>query len=143
MGDRIAFIVRLAIPMFIASAAIAGAADFPAVEISNGPGRIRAQLLLPNPDTGYYRGTRFDWSGVIASLEYKGHNYYGKWFDKYDPKTHDAIMGPVEEFRTNDSALGYEQAKPGETFIKIGVGVLRKPDEPAYKFSSPYEIVNG
>ena len=79
----------------------------------------------------------------IASLEYNGHNYFGKWFEKYDPKIHDAIMGPVEEFRTGDSALGYDQAKPGETFIKIGVGVFRKPDEAAYKFSNTYEIVNG
>ncbi len=129
--------------LFAASASLAGAADFPQAEITNGGGGIRAKLLLPDAEHGYYRGTRFDWSGVIASLEYKGHNYFGQWFEKYDPKIHDAIMGPVEEFRTNDSALGYDQAKSGETFIKIGVGVLRKPDEPAYKFSNTYEIVNG
>jgi hypothetical protein len=117
------------------------AADCPQAEITNGV--IHAKLLLPDPERGYYRGTRFDWSGVVASLEYKGHNYFGQWFPTYDPKLHDAIMGPVEEFRTGDSALGYDQAKPGDTFIKIGVGVLRKPQEPAYKFSNTYEIVNG
>lgn len=124
-------------------ASIGTAADFPHAEISNGDGGIRAKLLLPDAERGYYRGTRFDWSGVIASLEYKGHNYFGKWFEKYDPKIHDAIMGPVEEFRTGDSALGYDQAKAGDTFVKIGVGVLRKPDEAAYKFSNAYELVNG
>jgi hypothetical protein len=131
-------------PLFllsIASAALSHAGDFPQAQITNGP--IKAVILLPNAQEGYYRGTRFDWSGNIASLEYKGHNYFGKWFDKYDPKIHDAIMGPVEEFRTNDSALGYDQAKAGGTFVKIGVGVLRKPDEPAYKFATPYQIVNG
>jgi hypothetical protein len=125
----------------LASTTLAGAADFPQAEISNDS--VRAKLLLPDAERGYYRGTRFDWSGVIESLEYKGHNYFGKWFPKYDPTLHDAIMGPVEEFRTNDSAIGYDEAKSGETFVKIGVGVLRKPDDTAYKFARTYEIVNG
>ena len=127
--------------ILLAIAASAFAADFPQAEISNG--QIRAKLMLPDPDRGYYRGTRFDWSGQIASLEYNGHNYFGQWFPRYDPKLHDSIMGPVEEFCTDDSALGYDQAKPGDTFIKIGVGVLRKPDEKEYKFTTPYQIVNG
>ena len=59
------------------------AADFPQAEISNG--QIRVKLYLPDAKNGYYRGTRFDWSGVIASLEYKGHNFYGPWFDRTDP----------------------------------------------------------
>lgn len=125
----------------LAAATFAFAADTPEVQITNGS--VRALILLPNAAQGYYRGTRFDWSGAIASLEYDGHNYFGKWFEKYEPNIHDAIMGPVEEFRTGDSALGYNQAKPGETFVKIGVGVLRKPDEPAYKFSNHYEMVDG
>jgi hypothetical protein len=114
------------------------AADFPQTEISNG--QLRVKLYLPDAKNGYYRGTRFDWSGVIASLEYKGHNYYGPWFDKIDPPVHDyafkgtevvagacsGISGPVEEFQTKDTALGWDEAKAGGTFIKIGVGVLRK-----------------
>ncbi len=123
----------------IASYALA-AANFPEADISNG--LVRATLYLPDPERGYYRGTRFDWSGVIANLEFKGHRYFGVWFDHYDPKLHDAISGPVEEFTTNDSGLGYDAAKPGETFIKIGVGVIRKPHEPQYRFSHTYEIVN-
>jgi hypothetical protein len=52
-------------------AGIVSGADFPQAEISNK--FIHAKLLLPNADTGYYRGARFDWSGVIESLTYKGH----------------------------------------------------------------------
>jgi hypothetical protein len=117
------------------------AADVPQTEISNGT--VRATVYLPNAENGYYRGTRFDWAGVIARLEFAGHNYFGQWFPKYDPKLHDAIMGPVEEFRTGDSGLNYAAAKPGETFVKIGVGVLRKPDEKAYAFQNYYDIVDG
>ncbi len=99
------------------------AAEIPQAEISNG--LIHAKLYLPDAERGYYQATRFDWSGVIASLEYKNHNYFGQWFEHYDPKIHDAITGPVESY----GALGYEEAKPGGTFVRIGVGVLRKPDE--------------
>jgi hypothetical protein len=31
--------------------------------------------------------------------------------------------------------------KPGETFVKIGIGVLKRPDEPQYTFSNPYELL--
>jgi hypothetical protein len=96
------------------------------------------KLYLPDATRGYYRGTRFDWSGVVASLEYQDHQYFGQWFEKYDPKTHDAIMGPVEEF----TALGYDEAAAGGTFVKVGVGVLRKPDSTSYAFSKTYEMVD-
>jgi hypothetical protein len=116
------------------------AADFPQAEISNS--RVRARLYLPDAKDGYYRGTRFDWSGVIASLECDGHSYFGKWFERYDPKLHDAITGPVEEFFTNGAGLGYHEAKPGESFVKIGVGALRKPNEPGYSSFNSYDIVD-
>lgn len=116
------------------------AADFPEAGISNGA--IQARLLLPDVQRGYYRGTRFDWSGAIASLKFKGHEYFGQWFEKYDPSTHDAIMGPVEEFRTNDAGLGYAEAKTGETFVRIGVGIVRKPQEEQYRPFNTYEMVN-
>ena len=116
------------------------AADPPQAEISNG--LIQARLYLPDPERGYYRGTRFDWSGVISSLRYAGHEYYGQWFEKYDPRTHDAIQGPVEEFRPGDSSVGYDEAKSGGAFIRIGVGAVRKPDEPRYRIFNTYEIVD-
>jgi hypothetical protein len=123
----------------------------PEAEISNG--LIRAKLYLPDAERGFYRSTRFDWSGVIASLEFKGHQYYGPWFTKFDPSVRDfiykdgdivasaqsAIVGPVEEFQRPQ---GYNTAKPGETFVKIGVGVLRKPDDSNYSPYNNYAIVD-
>jgi hypothetical protein len=116
------------------------APQFPQAEISSSS--IRATLYLPDAQSGYYRGTRFDWSGVIASLKWNGHEYFGPWFERHDPKIHDAITGPVEEFLTGDSGLGYAEAKPGETFVRIGVGAVRKPVEPAYRRFETYEIVD-
>jgi hypothetical protein len=116
------------------------AADAPEAAISNGV--IHARVYLPDAENGYYRGTRFDWSGAVSSLTYKGHSYFGQWFPRYDPKLHDSITGPVEEFRTGDSALNYAEAKPGDTFVKIGVGVLKRPDEPRYAFRNSYELLD-
>jgi hypothetical protein len=116
------------------------APQFPQAELSNSS--VRATIYLPDAQSGYYRGTRFDWSGVIASLKWNGHEYFGQWFDRYDPKIHDAITGPVEEFLTGESGLGYVEAKPGESFVRIGVGAVRKPDEPAYRRFETYEIVD-
>ena len=95
-------------------------------------------FILPDPDNGYYRGSRFDWSGVMASLDYKGHHYFGQWFKEYSPTLHDAIQGPVEAF----DPIGYEEAKTGETFLKIGIGVLSKTDELPYAFVTAYPIIN-
>jgi len=117
------------------------AAEIPHAAISKGA--VRATLYPPDADAGYYRATRFDWSGVIASLDWNGHSYFGKWSERYDPKNHESIVGPVEEFLTAGAGLGYAEAKPGDCFVKIGVGALRKPDETAFHQFRTYEICNG
>jgi hypothetical protein len=127
----------------------------PSMEITNS--LIRAQVFLPDALTGFYRGTRFDWSGVIANLEYAGHNYYPPWFQRTDPKVRDfayegpdivaspctAITGPAEEFTSNGGALGFDEAIAGGTFIKIGIGILRKPDSGKYDAYRLYDMVDG
>src|SRR5437762_10985330 len=92
------------------------AQNFPSHQITNG--QITAKVYLPDAKNGFYRTTRFDWSGAIGSLEYKGHNYYGPWFSRitdiydfgYEGPAKDvisadftAMVGPVEEF----GAVGY------------------------------------
>lgn len=114
--------------------------NYPKAEITNG--LIQAELMLPDAQHGSYQGTRFDWSGVISSLQYKDHQYFARWYEHHDPKIHDAITGPVEEFRTNDSGLGYDETKVGGTFVRIGIGRVRKPDEKAYRPYDTYEVVD-
>lgn len=118
---------------------------------------LRVRVFLPDANTGFYRGTRFDWSGVIGGLEYDGHEYYPAWFQRTDPKVHDfiydgddlvaspctAITGPAEEFVSNGKALGFDEARAGGTFIKIGVGVLRRPDDAQYDPYRLYPIHDG
>ncbi len=117
-------------------------ADFPEAELA--AKGITARIQLPDPEKGYYRGTRFDWSGQIASLKAaNGHEFFGKWFPKYDPKLHDAIMGPVEEFVSKgDTSVGYDEAKPGEKFVRIGVGAVTKAADRPYERFRTYDIVD-
>jgi hypothetical protein len=144
----------LAVIAAVASASMLGmaaVADYPSVEITNG--QIRAKIYLPEAKRGFYRGTRFDWSGVIYSLQANGHDYYGPWFNKTDMSVHDfvyrdadivagpcsAITGPVDEF----GPVGYDDAKPGGTFVKIGIGALRKASDDKYDNYHLYEIADG
>lgn len=108
----------------------------PEAEINNA--LIHAHLYLPDANNGYYRATRFDWSGVIDDLEVNGHHYYGQWYQKYSPTINDAIMGPVEAF----DPIGYNEIKPGERFLKIGVGFVTKVNNLPYDFATYYTIVD-
>lgn len=115
-------------------------ADHPHVFLHSGA--LYLVVFLPDATQGYYRAERFDWSGVIGCASYKGHTYWGKWFSRYDPRVNDSITGPVEEFRPPEGAQGYDAAQPGGTFVKIGVGVLRKTSAAPYHFGDSYPIVD-
>ena len=85
----------------------------------------------------------WDWSGQISSLEYKGHNYFGNWNPApYSPKLHDAIMGPVEEFLTAGTGLGYPAPPPRNVREDRGRRVIRKPQERSFQQFKTYEIVD-
>lgn len=105
-------------------------------------GGITAVVYLPDASEGYYRGTRFDWSGVVASLRWRGHEFFGPWFAQHDPRGHDGITGPVEEFQAGESSVGYDEAPVGGTFLRVGVGHVRKPQEAAFRRFATYDIVD-
>jgi hypothetical protein len=93
---------------------------------------------LPDLNQGYYRGTRFDWAGLIRDIRIGRHRYVDEWFDSYDPLRHDCVCGPAEEF----TEIGYDQAHAGGEFLKIGVGTLVKPREKEYDRFKLYNIAN-
>lgn len=112
--------------------------QYPSTLISNN--EVRMKVYLPDPNKGLYRATRFDWSGVIGSVQYKGHEFFGYWKETHDPLFHEDLTGPVEGFI--DPGLGYTDAEPGGKFIRIGVGILEKEDEPKYNWTKTYKIVD-
>jgi hypothetical protein len=113
-------------------------ASAPQKTLSNG--LIQVTVMLPDSEKGYYRGTRFDWSGLILRAPYKGHTFFGPWKTTHDPLFNDDVVGPAEEFGMQ-IPLGYREANAGATFLKIGVGELEKTTQADYQFWHTYKIV--
>ncbi len=110
---------------------------YPSTVLDNG--EIQALVYLPDAEAGYYRGSRFDWSGIVARVERRGHRFYAPLHAHHDPLWHDSLAGPAEEFAMS-APMGYAEAKPGETFVKVGVGLLRRIDDGDYRFHAAYPI---
>ncbi|MBP5721845.1 MAG: hypothetical protein J6W82_12410 [Bacteroidales bacterium] len=98
------------------------------IEIRNG-GTV-ARLADPRNAEPYYRGTRFDRTGIVLELLSHGHCYVSPWFKSYDPYKHDAVCGPSEEFTQS----GYEPGEGGKPFLKPGVGLLAADGLPYDRF---------
>ena len=112
--------------------------EYPSLTISNG--EVEMLIYLPDAENGMYRATRFDWSGVIGSVQYKGHEYFGYWKDTHDPFFHEDLTGPVEGYIK--AGLGYDEAEPGGKYVRIGVGLIEKPDEKEYSFRNSYKLLD-
>lgn len=95
--------------MFALSMCASAASDYPKLELDNG--EIQVSIYLPDASRGYYRGTRFDWSGIIERVDYRGHRFYSPLHTDHDPMGHDAISGPAEEFAVFNP-MGFAEAKP-------------------------------
>ena len=117
----------------------ASAQDYPKAAVT---GKYSAfTLYLPDDAKGFYRGTRFDRGGVIADWKVNGATLFHAWKGTHDPANADDITGPCEEFDQAGPA-DYADAKVGETFVKIGVGELRKVKDEPYLFMTTYPVVN-
>ena len=98
-------------------------AAYPHVTLSNGI--LEMSVFLPDAEKGFYRSTRFDWTGIPCQLTFKGHTFFMKrpFQRPHDPLTPGHGMSLAEEFDIGGNVpipQRFEEAKPGETFMKIG-----------------------
>lgn len=84
-----------------------------------------------------YNFSRFDWSGKIISVKYKGISVSSVEKLNDDDQTKSG-EGFYNEFGI-DAAIGYDETKEGDWFHKIGVGLLKKEGK-EYLFNKKYEI---
>jgi len=112
--------------------------EYPRLRLTNG--KLTVSVMLPDAERGYYRGIRFDRSGIIESVDYAGHRFYAPLREVHDPAAHDSVVGPAEEFGIYEP-LGYSEARAGESFVKIGVGLLQKANDEAYRFDADYRLL--
>lgn len=91
------------------------------------------QIDLPNEN---YKSSRFDWTGKIVNIAYKGIKITSH--ELPDKDTPDQGLGLYNEFGI-DQPLGFKEAAVGDWFHKIGVGLLQKQG-PIYDFNVNYKI---
>ncbi len=107
--------------------------DWPSAVISNGI--ITAKFAIPDVEKGYYRGNRFEQAGIITHLERNGHSYFLDAPAVHSPLDSNECCGPCEEWF---EAIAYDDARPGEAFIKLGVGLYEKPFNPTHLWYCAY-----
>src|SRR5262249_41716885 len=72
--------------------------------------QLKAAFYLPDSEKGYYRGTRFDWSGLLSRVDYAGHSFFCEFRElQHDPLNHDDICGTAEEFGMTTLPLGFAE----------------------------------
>ena len=108
---------------------------WPRAEISNGI--ISTKVAIPDNVSGFYRGGRFDPSGMVTSLKYQGHEYFTSQHppSEHNPTRLDDVAGNADEFSI---PIAYEDAEVGQAFIKVGVGTFIKPLEYKPFFNNLY-----
>lgn len=109
---------------------------YPHVILSNK--EVKMKVYLPDPEKGYYRATRYDWTTAIGSLQYMGHEYFDYNKETHIPTATHRMTGPASTFKK--PGLGYDEAKIGDEFIRIGVGFIKKIDEPVYDYHTHYKL---
>ena len=98
---------------------------------------LEIQIDLPIEN---YRFSRFDWTGKITTLKYKGLFIMGGETNEGDPEN---VLGKgfYNEFGI-ESPLGFSETPIGGWFHKIGVGLLKKEDS-QYQPGKKYQIKPG
>jgi len=95
---------------------------------------LEIQIDLPMKN---YNFSRFDWTGKIVAVKYK--DILVSSIEKMDTSNDNRIgKGFYNEFGI-DTPVAFDEAKEGEFFHKIGVGLLKK-EGASYNFSQAYEI---
>jgi hypothetical protein len=85
-----------------------------------------------------YRRTRFDWAGFITQVTLDGNHTFCVPEDS-NPTAGTGGIGLCNEFG-NEKTIGFEDARPGDSFVKPGIGLLTRPDDARYNFFHDYEI---
>eukprot|EP00965_Chrysotila_dentata_P170644 5633283-Pleurochrysis_carterae.AAC.1 len=130
------------------------------------PGGASMLVYLPG---GFYNSSRFDWGSMIGDIHYEGRVVFGGalWRAPHNVSWTESGIGLASEFGcgedgahcpsgwgdyppdSTNGVLGYDEARAGEPFLKIGVGALVKGscdqcnimlDADPYRFNSPYRF---
>jgi hypothetical protein len=97
--------------------------------------RLAVEIAQPG---SAYAGTRFDWTAFITQVTLDGKHTFCVP-ESLEPGQGTGGIGLCNEFGI-DMPIGYDDARAGDRFPKLGIGLLVRPDEAPYRFMRPYEI---
>lgn len=97
--------------------------------------RLNVDIAYPGT---IYHGTRFDWTGFITQVTLDNQHTFCVP-ESYIPGKGTGGVGICNEFGI-DAPVAYSSTSPGEVFPKLGIGLLKRPDEAEYDFFRTYEI---
>ncbi|MEM6264155.1 MAG: hypothetical protein AAGI38_16690 [Bacteroidota bacterium] len=95
---------------------------------------LEVHIELPNEG---YIGTRFDWTGKVTQVLYKGNSICGQEI-LFSPKAQQLGKGLYNEFGI-EAPIGFEECEIGDWCHKIGVGLIKKESE-LYDIHRYYEV---
>lgn len=90
------------------------------------------------PPGGVYRGSRFDWTGFITQVTLDGRHTFCVP-ESMTPGMVTGGIGLCNEFGISEP-VGYADARRGDKFPKIGIGLLQRGEETEYHFARTYPI---
>ncbi len=99
--------------------------------------RLKVEIARPGE---FYNGTRFDWSGHITQVTLDGQHTFCMP-ESLRPGKGTGGSGLCNEFGI-EKPIGYDETPVGGAFPKLGIGLLKRPDDGRYMFARPYEIVD-
>ena len=97
--------------------------------------RLKIEILMPGE---VYKQSRFDWMGMISQVTLDDRNTFCVKESLISGIGTNGV-GLSNEFGIEEP-IGYEEAKVGGKFPKLGVGLLTKVEETDYKFHVDYDI---
>ncbi len=115
--------------------------DFPHYVLEHND--LRLLVVDPLTPNGYYQGQRFAHTAMVAQAYWKGIPFFAEFTANKPPTANDHAGGNAEEFDINGPDSFPPEAGDAP-FLKIGVGLLRRPAgelEKAYRFHGRYDWV--
>ncbi len=104
------------------------------IELKND--RLTVEIAKPRT---VYTGQRFDATGWVAQITLDGlHTFCSSESGAGNGKGTGGV-GICNEFGLTE-AIGYDEIGSGEWFPKLGVGILKRPDNKPYSFMLPHEV---
>jgi len=98
------------------------------------------QISVEIGNPGEYNGSRFDWTGFIHQVTLISGNHTFCAPESLVIGEGTGGVGLCNEFGIH-IPIGYEDAQVGDTFPKIGVGLLTRTDHDPYNFFKSYPIL--